>query len=61
MDPLLTEKRKGLFSELTCKYLTLGDRVRRGKNWLFEDQDSNGPGTVVGQNRLGIIIMLIMF
>lgn len=31
----------------------IGTRVRRGPNWAHEDQDKNGPGTVVGQTRDG--------
>lgn len=33
----------------------IGTRVRRGQDWLsmFGEQDSRGPGTVVGNDREG--------
>lgn len=37
----------------------LGTRVRRGPNWTFENQDSEGVGTVVGHGNLGTCTCLI--
>ena len=28
----------------------IGSRVRRGPDWQWRDQDSDGPGTVVGHD-----------
>lgn len=39
----------GFFNEVNCRTLSLGDRVRRGPNWVFENQDSGLPGTVIGK------------
>ena len=36
--------------------LPLGARVRRGPDWSWENQDSNGPGTVVGHSPGYILI-----
>ncbi|XP_076101638.1 uncharacterized protein LOC143071297 [Mytilus galloprovincialis] len=49
LTPLYTEKRRGFFTELKFRSLQLGDRVRRGPNWLYDEQDSGLAGTVVGQ------------
>lgn len=51
-DPLYVSSKKGLFIELSSKTLSLGDRVKRGPNWVFGEQDSRRPGTVVGENEL---------
>ncbi|CAC5366427.1 unnamed protein product [Mytilus coruscus] len=48
LTPLYTEKRRGFFIELKFRSLQLGDRVRRGPNWWYDEQDSGLPGTVVG-------------
>lgn len=49
--PLSADKNKGLYNELECRSLQLGDRVRRGPNWMHEEQDSGRVGTVVGQDQ----------
>ena len=38
------------------KYSTvpkLGTRVRRGPHWSYQNQDSEGPGTIVGHGDYG--------
>ena len=53
LKPSSLENRKGMFQELTCATLKLGDRVRRGPHWSFGDQDAHLAGTVVGQQNDG--------
>ncbi|XP_076101172.1 uncharacterized protein LOC143070956 [Mytilus galloprovincialis] len=48
-DTLSADKNKGLYNELECRSLQLGDRVRRGPKWRHDKQDSGLAGTVVGQ------------
>ncbi|XP_071166214.1 uncharacterized protein [Mytilus edulis] len=55
INPLSHENARGMFLELNLSTLKLGDRVRRGPDWSFGDQDRNLPGTVVGLNEGGII------
>lgn len=50
VKPRIKERKKGLYSELVCRTLLLGDRVRRGPDWSFHEQDSGLAGTVVGQD-----------
>ncbi|XP_052279348.1 uncharacterized protein LOC127877469 [Dreissena polymorpha] len=39
----------GMYRESNCKTLPIiGSRVRRGPDWKWKNQDSNGVGTVVG-------------
>ncbi|CAC5378106.1 unnamed protein product [Mytilus coruscus] len=54
VNPLSVEKRRGYFTELTCRSLQLGDRVRRGPDWHFGNQDNHLAGTVIGQQSHGI-------
>ena len=35
---------------------TLGTRVRRGPDWTQDNQDSEGPGTIVGHGDHGTLI-----
>ncbi|XP_076100871.1 uncharacterized protein LOC143070483 [Mytilus galloprovincialis] len=56
-NPLKFDNRRGLYLELSCHTLTLGDRVRRGPDWTYDDQDLGLPGTAVGQDRDGWIIV----
>ncbi|VDI05811.1 Hypothetical predicted protein [Mytilus galloprovincialis] len=49
VKPMSSERNRGLYNELVCRTLQLGDRVRRGPDWRFEEQDSGLAGTVVGQ------------
>ncbi|OPL33625.1 hypothetical protein AM593_00474, partial [Mytilus galloprovincialis] len=55
LTPLFTEKRRGFFTELKFRSFQLGDRVRRGPNWAYDEQDSGLAGTVVGQTFDGSI------
>jgi hypothetical protein len=55
INPLSAEIRRGMYAELKCYSLQLGDRVRRGPSWRYDDQDSNMAGTVVGQDIDGMI------
>ena len=32
----------------------VGTRVRRGQDWIYGNQDSNGLGTVVGHSQNGL-------
>lgn len=32
----------------------IGTRVKRGPDWSWQDQDSDGPGTVIGHQQEGI-------
>ncbi|XP_052100429.1 uncharacterized protein LOC127734542 isoform X2 [Mytilus californianus] len=51
INPLRFETMRGNYVELNCNTLQLGDRVRRGPDWAYDDQDLGLPGTVVGQDR----------
>lgn len=31
----------------------LGSRVKRGRDWRYENQDDYGPGTVIGHSKRG--------
>ncbi|XP_063431233.1 uncharacterized protein LOC134713877 [Mytilus trossulus] len=55
VNPLSVEKRRGKYTELTCRSLQLGDRVRRGPDWRFGNQDNHLAGTVIGQESHGIV------
>lgn len=48
-----SQLKEGIYKELKCRTLHLGDRVRRGPLWTYGDQDGNGPGTVIGQHDNG--------
>ncbi|XP_052100419.1 uncharacterized protein LOC127734535 isoform X2 [Mytilus californianus] len=50
-NPLKFFNNRGLYMEIQCNTLKLGDRVRRGPDWTWDDQDLGLPGTVVGRNR----------
>lgn len=41
----------------------VGTRVRRGRDWHYGNQDSNGVGTVIGHTNLGTFIepLLLFF
>ena len=36
----------------------IGSRVRRGPDWDWENQDSKGPGTVIGHDENGKTVNL---
>ncbi|OPL33596.1 hypothetical protein AM593_08157, partial [Mytilus galloprovincialis] len=50
INPLRFENMRGNYVELRCNTLHLGDRVRRGPDWAYDDQDLGLAGTVVGQD-----------
>ncbi|CAG2236879.1 unnamed protein product [Mytilus edulis] len=50
INPLRYANKQGKYVELKCNTLKLGDRVRRGPDWICRDQDLDLPGTVVGQD-----------
>ncbi|CAC5422046.1 unnamed protein product [Mytilus coruscus] len=57
INPLKFDNLQGLYLELGCHTLTLGDRVRRGPDWTYKDQDLGLPGTAVGYDRDGWVIV----
>lgn len=59
VNPLSVEIRQGKFTELTCRSIQLGDRVRRGPDWRFGNQDNHLAGTVIGQESHGAQIIFI--
>ncbi|XP_071166448.1 uncharacterized protein [Mytilus edulis] len=50
INPLRFENMRGNYVELRCNTLHLGDRVRRGPDWAYDDQDLGLAGTVIGQD-----------
>lgn len=54
INPVSTENKRGNFTELTCRSLQLGDRVRRGPDWSYGNQDGHMAGTVIGQQSHGV-------
>lgn len=47
--------RNNIYLESTNKKLPkVGSRVRRGPDWHYGNQDSEGPGTVIGHCMRGI-------
>lgn len=47
------DAEENFFIEKHSSVPTLGTRVRRGPHWTFQNQDSEGAGTVVGHGDLG--------
>ncbi|CAG2198073.1 unnamed protein product [Mytilus edulis] len=45
----------GYFKQSKCTAVQLGQRVRRGPNWQWKNQDSNMAGTVIGEDDDGMI------
>ncbi|KAH3725299.1 hypothetical protein DPMN_051133 [Dreissena polymorpha] len=39
----------------------IGSRVRRGPDWMFDNQDNAGPGTVAGHSEHGLILLCSIF
>ncbi|XP_061168834.1 uncharacterized protein LOC133178088 [Saccostrea echinata] len=39
-----------VFTERHANLPTIGTRVKRGPHWTYKNQDSNGPGTVIGHS-----------
>lgn len=42
-----------LFEEKNPHMPPLGSRVKRGRDWRYENQDNYGPGTVIGHSKMG--------
>lgn len=42
-----------IFKEIYPQMPTLGSRVRRGRDWNWGNQDTLGPGTVIGHYKEG--------
>ncbi|XP_063431215.1 uncharacterized protein LOC134713863 [Mytilus trossulus] len=59
INPLRFDNMRGLYLEFGCHKLTLGDRVRRGPGWTYDDQDLGLPGTAVGyeQRDIGWVVV----
>ncbi|VDI11229.1 Hypothetical predicted protein [Mytilus galloprovincialis] len=53
LDPVT--QYHGRFKQPRCKAVQLGTRVRRGPNWQWKNQDSNMAGTVIGEDKDGMI------
>ncbi|XP_060574604.1 uncharacterized protein LOC132732228 isoform X2 [Ruditapes philippinarum] len=52
---MLAKQSRNTYKELSGSNLPpLGSRVRRGPDWHWDMQDSNGPGTVVGHGDDGV-------
>lgn len=45
-----------LFKERNPIMPCLGSRVRRGRDWKWDNQDNRGPGTVIGHHIKGQVI-----
>lgn len=45
------------YAETNYRTLQIGDRVRRGPDWIFENQDSGLPGTVVKKKNSSNIVL----
>lgn len=64
-NPLSVENKRGNFTELTSRSLQLGDRVRRGPDWHYGNQDKQMAGTVIGQQSHGthmyIVFVLVFY
>lgn len=43
------------FKERYSNMPSAGTRVRRGRHWNYENQDSYGVGTVIGHSKEGVI------
>ncbi|KAH3835580.1 uncharacterized protein LOC127879087 [Dreissena polymorpha] len=44
-------KSTAYFENENDEFPCIGSRVRRGPDWMFDDQDNFGPGTVVGHSK----------
>lgn len=42
-----------MFKEINPKMPTLGSRVWRGRDWQWGNQDTMGPGTIIGHYKEG--------
>ncbi|XP_062586133.1 uncharacterized protein LOC134247763 isoform X2 [Saccostrea cucullata] len=46
----LDDEMNYIFQERDPGMLPLGSRVKRGRDWKYNNQDKNGPGTVIGHS-----------
>lgn len=46
-----------LFEEKNPLMPPLGSRVKRGRDWRYENEDNYGPGTVIGHSKRGNFCM----
>lgn len=54
MEDEIEDKRESLYVEKYPQMPRLGSRVKRGRDWMYDDHDNYGPGTVVGHLKEGI-------
>lgn len=54
VDDIVFDNFKERYSEMPCA----GTRVRRGRHWNYENQDSYGVGTVIGHCKRGVLSYL---
>lgn len=47
------------FKEKNPHMPPLGSRVKRGRDWRYENQDDYGPGTVIGHSKRGKFCLYI--
>lgn len=53
MEDEIEDKRESLYVEKYHQMPRLGSRVKRGRDWMYDDHDNYGPGTVVGHLKEG--------
>lgn len=47
-----SENRRKIYNEIKEEsFPPIGSRVRRGPDWDSDNQDNNGPGTIVGHSK----------
>ncbi|XP_062567099.1 uncharacterized protein LOC134229370 [Saccostrea cucullata] len=52
----LDDEMNYIFQERDPGMLPLGSRVKRGRDWEWNNQDNNGPGTVIGHSeKIGLL------
>lgn len=56
--PLEEQKYRESSSDILPK---VGSRVRRGEDWKYNEQDSHGPGTVIGHTLDGTSVFVNIF
>lgn len=57
VDDIVFDNFKERYSEMPCA----GTRVRRGRHWHYEKQDSYGVGTVIGHSERGVFAIFFYF
>lgn len=46
-----TNEQNDAYEERDPRMPSLGSRVKRGRDWIYPDQDKFGPGTVIGHSK----------